>query len=129
MIQCLFCYNKHSVLLFIGAFLNNIAKKFHKLLSQYQWFYLFEQEIIDNIATHNQNSHSLSLYNFTKYHPCKNHALFILILALHYLMEHPLFSHGNNLSINSSGSYFHAKHAVQSDACDEHIIIIAFQRP
>ena len=58
MIQCLFCYNKHSVLLFIGAFLNNIAK-FHKLLSQYQWFYLFEQEIIDDIATHNQNSHSL----------------------------------------------------------------------
>jgi len=46
-------------LLFIGAFLNNIATKFHKLLSQYQWFYLFEQEVIDNIATHNQNSHSL----------------------------------------------------------------------
>ena len=50
---------KHSVLLFIGAFLNNIATKFHKLLSQHQWFCLFEQEIIDNIATRNQNSHSL----------------------------------------------------------------------
>ena len=81
MIQCLFCYNKHSVLLFIGAFLNNIATKFHKVLSQHQWFCLFEQEIIDNIATHNQNSHSLSLYNFTKYHPCKKHALYTLILA------------------------------------------------
>jgi len=59
MIQCLFCYDKHSVLLFIGAFLNNIATIFHKFLSQYQWFYLLEQEIIDNIATRNQNSHSL----------------------------------------------------------------------
>jgi len=123
-------HDKHSVLLFIGAFLNNIATKFYKVLSQHQWFYLFGQEIIDNIATHNQNSHSLSLYNSDKYLPCKKHGLlFTLILALHYLMEHPLFSHGNNLSINFSGSFFHAKHAVQSEACDEHIIIIAFQRP
>jgi len=84
MIQCLFCHNKDSVLLFIGAFLNNIASKFQKLLSQHQWFYFIEQEIIDGIATYNQNSHSLWLHNFTKYHPYKKHALFTLILALHY---------------------------------------------
>jgi len=119
---------KHSVLLFTDAFLNNVATKFHQLLSQYQWFYLFQHEIIDDIATHNQNSHSLWLYNFTENHPSKKHALFTLILARHYQMEHTHFSHGNNLPINLSDSYFHAKHDAQSDACNEHIIIIAFQR-
>ena len=114
------------LVLFSITLLQSFTKCYHNISG----FIFFGQEIIDNIATYNQNSHSLSLYNSDKYLPCKKHGLlFTLILALHYLMEHPLFSHGNNLSINFSGSFFHAKHAVQSEACDEHIIIIAFQRP